>query len=336
MTARKLLLLVTATVAALSGTAQQEGSFFLDGDERTYLVYIPTTYAQGQSLPLVFVLHGAGGNAQDMVQTTNFNDLAETHSFIAVYGKSGGFGWNTDNGSPDDYGYIDTLVDIMYAAYGIDTNRVYSCGFSSGGYMSHAVGCRTTRCFAAVASVAGTMYQGWANSCTPTFSMPVLHIHGTQDLIVDYGGNFLSGLGAVEVVQEWVGHNNCPTPPQVTELSDLDPNDGCTVQRRIYAPCDGGAQVVLLRVQGGAHTWPGTSVPGIGNTAQDIDASQEIWNFFDQFSCAPTATATGESGSVGKLPKALLRPADPLSTWVRWHPVTTCSGHQGMQNLPCA
>jgi polyhydroxybutyrate depolymerase len=75
-----------------------------------------------------------------------------------------------------------------------------------------------------------------------------------------------------------------------TSLIDLS-----TVQRFTYEPCDESSVVELLKIDGGGHQWPGTDAlfGGIGSINRDIDASQEIWNFFSQFQC-PSDVSTEE------------------------------------------
>ena len=47
-----------------------------------------------------------------------------------------------------------------------------------------------------------------------------------------------------------------------------------------------GAEVVLVTVEGGGHAWPGGDryLPdwAIGKTSRDIDASEELWKFFQR------------------------------------------------------
>ena len=51
-----------------------------------------------------------------------------------------------------------------------------------------------------------------------------------------------------------------------------------------YGGCDDDATVVLYTIQDGGHTWPGGwPIPGVGKTSQDIDATEELWEFFQTF-----------------------------------------------------
>ncbi len=67
-----------------------------------------------------------------------------------------------------------------------------------------------------------------------------------------------------------------------TILPDLDPTDGCTVEKITYTNCSDNSNVVYYKVINGGHTWPGAGPlsNAFGNTNQDINANVEIWNFF--------------------------------------------------------
>jgi hypothetical protein len=132
------------------------------------------------------------------------------------------------------------------------------------------------------------MAQSIANSCLPNHPMPVLLIHGTADSIVPYIG-FLDRLGVDTLIKHWTNFNNCMESDTIF-LPDLDTLDGCTVQKIIYTHCSDSVSVILFKVINGGHSWPSGDTsnfhlpPGyeIGNTNFDINASQEIWNFFNK------------------------------------------------------
>ena len=227
---------------------------------------------------------------------SKFNDLADNEHFIVVYPNGVNNSWNTFTGLPgastaDDVGFINALIDTMSTQYQIDEQRVYSCGLSAGGYMSHRLGCELEQRITAIASVAGTMTAPAYSACTIVRPVPVLQIHGTSDAIVAYNGGF-GGKSVDEVLTLWTNLDTCATPPLVAALPDLAA-EGSTVERHTWAPCSSNTQVQLLKIINGGHTWPGAVFSGIGNTNQDIDASVEIWNFFKQFTLNSTST-TGE------------------------------------------
>jgi len=288
---RHLVYFAVVTLFSLPCHPQTNGSLLFDGQTRNYIVYTPTGFNPQEQLPLVMVLHGFTQSAQNIMDVSNFNAIAEANNFIAVYPNGVGNAWNTNSGFPggstaNDIGFLAALVTEMRNLYNIDTSRVYSCGFSAGGYMSHRLACESNICLAAIASVSGTMSDAAYNDCTPWKNIPVMQIHGTSDLVVFYNGG-LGSKSVTDVVNFWVTNNGCPNPATVTNLPDINTSDGSTVQRFEYQPCTDQTRVELLKVNGGGHQWPGTSASlgGLGSINQDISASQEIWNFFSNFRC---------------------------------------------------
>jgi polyhydroxybutyrate depolymerase len=271
--------------------AQLNAGFQFDGQNRSYIVYTPASYNPGTPVPLVFVLHGFTQSGQSIMNVSAFNSVADTANFIIVYPNGISNAWNTYANIPgastaNDVGFIEALIDTISANYSIDQNRIYSCGFSAGGFMSHLLACKSSRCFAAIASVAGTMTDSVYNSCAPSYNVSVLQIHGTSDNIVNYNGA-LGNKSATDVVDLWKNFHGCSLTPSVTALPNTNMNDNSTVDLLDYAPCSNNNMVQMLRVNGGGHQWPGTSslLGGLGTINRDIKASAEIWNFFRSNSC---------------------------------------------------
>lgn len=295
-------------ICSIFSRAQTNSTIFHNGVTRNYIVYVPASYQPGNSWPLVFVLHGFTQSANTIMNVSGFNAIADTGEFIVAYPNGIGNAWNTNSGmtggsTADDIGFIGALADTLQSLYNIDPYRVYSCGFSAGGYMSHRLACEAPRCYAAVASVAGTMSNAAFTACTPSRSIPVMQIHGTSDAIVSYNGSVAGGKSVDDVIGLWVGNNSCSTPPSVQLLPNINTLDNSTVEKSVYAPCNSSTEVNLYKVIGGGHQWPGTTalLGGLGTINRDINASAEIWSFFNNHSCpVPSAVQqpTGEAVSV--------------------------------------
>lgn len=275
--------LFALSLVTMFAQAQVAATIQHNGITRNHITYVPTGYDGTTSVPLVFVLHGFTQSNTAIMNATGFNAVAEANGFIAVYPNGVNNGWNTSSPFPggstaDDVGYVTALADSIIAQFSIDTTRIYSTGFSAGGYMSHKLACESSRCFAAIASVAGTINTPDANACSPTYTPGVMQVHGTSDNVVSYNGSFFSGLGVQAVLDLWVGFLNCDAPPEITTINS-------TVERRAYAPCDGQAQVVHDRISGGGHVWP---------TGAAYQASPTVWAFLQQFTCGQLSTATRE------------------------------------------
>jgi polyhydroxybutyrate depolymerase len=267
------------------------GSFVHNGITRNYITYLPPSYTAGSAMPLVFVLHGYTSNANDQMLYSQFNTVAAANNFIVVYPDGVSNAWNAGAGfgsTADDMGFLNALIDTSHAHYNINLDRVYSCGMSNGGFMSYRLACELSHRITAIASVTGSMSTGQYISCNPNRTVPVMQIHGTADATVLYNGS-LGVTGIDNVMQLWAGKNSCPTTPTITNLPDINTTDNCTVERHEFSPCNFGSNNVLLKVINGGHTWPGAvHIPSLGNTNQDISASEEIWIFFSQYTLSGT------------------------------------------------
>jgi polyhydroxybutyrate depolymerase len=285
--------LITAlALLSVPATAQVSGTITHDGITRNHITYVPTSYVPGTSTPLVFVMHGFTQSNTAIMNATGFNALAEQEGFIVAYPNGVNNGWNTNSPFPggstaDDVGYIGALRDTLIAQFSIDTTRIYACGFSAGGYMSHKLGCESPKCFAAIASVSGTINSGAVDDCAPLHTPGVLQIHGISDAIVNYNGSIFSGLGVQDVLDLWTANLSCATPPTITPFT-------ATVEQQAYSPCTGNASVVHYKIDGGGHTWP---------TGGSFNATNVIWDFFLGFTCGDIST------------QVLDRFVPPLSAW---------------------
>ncbi len=69
----------------------------------------------------------------------------------------------------------------------------------------------------------------------------------------------------------------------VAEMQNTVPGDGCTETMFLYT---GIRDVMLIRIDGGGHGWPGGgqyfSENLIGNVCEDFSAAEIIWKFFTE------------------------------------------------------
>ncbi len=265
----------------------QTGSISFDGRLRNYMVYLPDNYTGSTNFPLVIYLHSYGWTAQRGMDYTQLNQVADASDFIVVY-PSAVPNWNSVIGdnpgtqlpNVDDVGFINALIDIMSNRYSIDLERVYACGYSNGGMMSYKLALQLSHRIAAIASVGGTIATYTPESPNPVRPIPVLEIHGTSDTWVPINGK-ADRLSVDQTLSIWTSFNDC-VQVDTTILPDLDPTDGCTVEKINYTNCSDNCNVVYYKVIDGGHSWPGAGPAGyaVGNTNQDINAGVEIWNFF--------------------------------------------------------
>src|SRR5687768_8501408 len=62
--------------------AEEPKTITVGGQRRTYLVH---DFSRTRPAPLVFVLHGGGGNAENAVSMTGFDRVGEREGLIVVY-----------------------------------------------------------------------------------------------------------------------------------------------------------------------------------------------------------------------------------------------------------
>ena len=270
------------------------GSFSVREDfttvERTFIIDIPMSYdPEDDPLPLIFVLHGAGGNGENIRALSGFAELGEAEGFISVFPSGINGGWNDGRPDPgvaanDDITYISHLIELLTNSLNIDANRIYSTGYSMGGMMSYRLGCTLPDQIAAIASVASTMPLYIVSECDPAPTLPVLLIQGTNDNVIPWMGVRNGYLSAFGTMQYWAEHNGCPYETDLVPEANLDPSDLTLVIRHQYDDCDNEA--LLYGVYGGGHTWPGggSGAPiEIGVTSRDLNATAAIWDFFDRY-----------------------------------------------------
>lgn len=295
-----LSVVILTTIGCTQAPAGLEkGSIRHDGLSRSYLIAIPDTAPAETPLPLVLALHRFAGSAAEMARISRFHEVGIEEGFIVCYPDGRGRRWNTDpDARPDDVGYLRALVAALAAEYPVDLDRVYVTGASNGGFLSWLLACEAADTFAAVAPVMATLPENIATACASA-AMPICVVHGTDDPVVPYDGFELGGgpaasrgvLPIPEAVAFWVTRNGADTAPVIEVLSNPDPRDPTvTVSERYLNP--GGAEVLLYRVEGGGHTWPGGGEIWprfiVGPQSTGFDASRAIWEFFRNYTRSET------------------------------------------------
>ncbi|CAN5401595.1 hypothetical protein BH09BAC1_BH09BAC1_09030 [soil metagenome] len=271
----------------------------VNGVNRTYILYAPPGHNANIPAPLVLNYHGYTSNAGQQAFYSNMNPVADTAGFIVVYPEGLNNSWNTFSPlvtTPDDVAFTSAIIDDVNKRFKIDAARVYACGMSNGGYMSHLLGCELENRIAAVASVTGLLAPAIMAQCNPSRPIPVLQIHGTNDMTVPYNGGI--GIGSVDsTVQFWLAANHCSTSNfTIDTLPNTNSTDNSYPIRYRSQGCDAGSEVTLIKIVNGSHTWPNAPylIPNLVPN-KDIDASSQVWNFFKGYTHpnpAPLDTTT--------------------------------------------
>jgi len=217
------------------------------------------------------VMHGGFGSDEQAERAYHMNELAASERFIVVYPQgvfnawNGGncCGWPMENGV-DDVGYIRALLDVVETKLCVDTGRVFASGMSNGAIMAIRLACEAADRITAATSVAGTI--GVAD-CTPSRPIPVMYIHGENDLNVPFYGGVGCGVSGTDFM---------PVPTGLDRFAAVN-GANCTWEDRAVCarPWGGfgsdnctqlgaspsGAQVVLCLLPGNGHSWPQPQTP---------------------------------------------------------------------------
>jgi polyhydroxybutyrate depolymerase len=270
-----------------------------NGVDRVYFYYVPSDYSTDQSLPLLLVLHGLTQTGGGVMDITNFNEIAEQEKFIAVYPSGLSNAWNANMNvsvsTADDKGFLEALISYFQQNFNTNPYQQYLCGFSNGAFMSHKMACESDLCFAAIATVSGTMSDTVYANCNPSHKTSVLHIHGTADAVVPYNGGVATGASVEMILEKWRNYLGCAQGTTTIDLPNTNLFDLSSAQRITYSAC-GGQALEHIKVSGGGHQWPGISTwnGGVGTINMDFYSPQIIWEFLASKSCATSGLSEEE------------------------------------------
>ena len=260
-----------------------------DGGLREYLLYTPENLKE--NTPLVVVLHGFTSSSEKIMEYTGFNALAKENNFAVVYpqgtkdGQLNSF-WNVGYdfhaaSTIDDVDFLAQLVSFLQEQYAFSKDNTFATGMSNGGELCYLLACEYPTVFRAVAPVAATMMNNRFAACTPVGAIPVFSIFGTDDTTTKYTGDEqnLDGWGAYKsipsVIDFWA--NNIKfSKVEVDTLPDSVEQDSSYVISKRYLGEHPMTELIYYEIIGGGHDWPGAW----GN--KDINASEEIWEFFSR------------------------------------------------------
>jgi polyhydroxybutyrate depolymerase len=270
--------------------------------DRRYILHVPPENEGRKPLPLVLVFHGGGGTPEYAQRESKFSELADRKGFLVAYPEGIGKSWNdgreaasitAQRENVDDVAFVAALIDQVSKDHGVDAKRVFSTGISNGGIFSHYLAVHLARRIAAIAPVAGGIAEAVAPGFKPEAPVSVLILQGTQDPLVPYGGGEITlpfGITRGRIidtqatVQLWVERNGDKRQPVEEDIANDDPVGGCPTKRFTWSGGADGVEVILYRLEGGGHTWPGgmqylpKSV--IGKVCKNVNATEVIWEFF--------------------------------------------------------
>jgi polyhydroxybutyrate depolymerase len=233
-------------------TNQYLGGDFLrfiivDGLLRSYQIHIPEGYNNDASVPIMFILHGITGSAQQVKLMSKMNEKSDEEEFIVVYPNGhinkqffrtifSPFVWNewVVHDDVDDANFLHILIEKLQIDYNINSSRIYLCGISGGASMTYKL----------------------------------------EDNLVPFDGGWAQGIfwkSVNESVAFWVEHNKCNITPLIESIGSGN------VIKEIYENGTDDSEVVLFILKNSGHEWFGSPI----FPPCDISATDLIWEFFE-------------------------------------------------------
>lgn len=326
--------LIFAAPASAGAPSSETTSHELESGGTTYpyLVHTPPGLGSAGPVPLVIATHGCQTTADQFLNATQYNQVADREGFIVAYpdvdpasvAAPGPLRNCWRFYSPEtwerDQGHAAAVAGITRAIIGsldVDEERVYMVGTSAGGFMTSAMAAAYPDLFAAVVIVAGGAYNdGFCLGPSP--GLPVEQIAaqardqmGSRARVVPrmtMGGDADQGippLCADKSFFQGLRTNNLVLGDSQTEPISLEAASSRTVATEggydstVSTYLDPAGCVVgeHWSIHGMNHFWPGGSADPAWDNWTDPkgpSGAEASWAFFERFTKSSTAMPCAE------------------------------------------
>lgn len=302
------LLIICVVLGAIFGGIHihNENSFYtmtVDGIERQYKVHLPAGYSETSQYPVLFVLHGGSGSANQIQRAGGFDRVADDNGFITVYPDGLGLTnyifhvWNsgylkTGLSDANDTKFLYELVFQVNATYSVNSSEIYLTGHSNGGMMAYRIAAEYPNLFAAVSPVSGSIGGKGCPDCVfytipePKSGVSIIHVHGRQDKNVPYEGGYAQSgfqkdtrwdISVNESVMWWVDKNNCDESPHISKST----SEHITLFE--YTNGDNGSSVILVRIEEKDHMWHSMNTAVEEEKFYGDSLAEMIWNLMQNY-----------------------------------------------------
>lgn len=238
-----------------AGIPEGVNHFMLDGYMRTYVMRLPENYDPDKPWPVVFALHGNGGDTSYWDTTSGDRNIREVlkDKAILIVAEAIDGQWRDYNADPETWPgriqlelkYFDELLAKTRNSLCVNNDAIFTMGFSGGGSFSGVLSCYRPD-FRAMA-VGGSVIYFEPDECVGKSAAWITI--GTQELVA----------GREQFRDYFRDRAGCDATAVAT---DPDP---CTA----YENCDPDLPVHYCQHPDG-HIWPSFG-------------SQAMWDFFSQF-----------------------------------------------------
>ena len=241
--------------------------------QRQFILKLPEGYDNKKPYRLVYTFHALGGSAQQIASGGagayyGIPPLANNSAiFVSPNGQTSGsafqgvMGWGNAGG--EDIAFVEAMHKALVEDLCVNTDLVFSTGFSYGGAISYSIVCSLPKVFRAVGVLSGGTMSGCAGG-GPKEPIAYYEQHGTKDQVL----NVAMARGMRDAM---IKLNGCKavtpeqTPPAGGHL------------KTVYEGCD-PKYPLTWTIFDGQHT-PSPKDTGASGTF----TAGYVWEFFSQF-----------------------------------------------------
>lgn len=171
-----------------------------------FIITVPANMRR--EVPLLIGLHGGGQGVGDGANSAQkWGGAASALGAITVFPtvvQKTSTAWNTER----EECYVMELISQIKRSFPVDTDRIYLCGHSMGGYGTWAIGGRYADMFAAIAPCAGGIFTMGKDAVAPGYAAnlkntPVYFYHGADDPQVPPGPDRIAAKALEELKKEY-------------------------------------------------------------------------------------------------------------------------------------
>jgi phospholipase/carboxylesterase len=146
--------------------------------DRDGVLYLPPRYRHGTPIPLVLLLHGAGGSGARIVQ--RFRTYADELGMAFVAPDSTAVSWDRKDRLASDVEFIDRALAVAFRRINTTPEGLRIGGFSDGASYSLSVGLTNGDLFARILALS----PGFCGPALPRGKPRLYFTHGTRDEIL--------------------------------------------------------------------------------------------------------------------------------------------------------
>lgn len=209
---------------------------------RKYHLRVPVNYNPERAYPLIFIYHGYGGNG--LSGGLGIEHHAKDNAII-VSADGLNNAW-ADDVTANDLQLFDQMLETISTNYCIDRNRIFSYGFSMGGYFTNLLACERGDVLRASAAIAG-----WPRGNVCKDKVATWLMHDADDQVIKISQGIATRNRAIK-------QNGC-------SHDSIEIEHGC----REYQNCQ-DAPVVWCQTSGFGHNIRGDVAPA------------QVWQFFER------------------------------------------------------